>query len=147
MVGQQLLNLASQHFGEKYLLGTLVPKNSHGWHGPWDFAEFLSWVVQQTSGKLYGCYNDLGNPAIADTYAGYWKNNSENLGNIITIEQAIRTPDAAILRVAGICLIGDIVFSDGNGRTIEAHSHLASVIKGVVNERPWDYGILVQWIT
>ena len=147
MDGQQLLNLASQHIGEKYLLGTFVPKNSSGWHGPWDCAEFLSWAVYQTSGKLYECYNDLGNPAIADAYTGYWKENSGNLGNTITIEQAIRTPGAAILRAAPTGLIGHIVFSDRNFGTIEARSHLDGVVKGVVNGRRWDYGILVPWIT
>lgn len=145
MTGQQIFDLGNKHIGEPYILGSQVPKNNSAWKGPWDCAEFVSWIIFQISGKLYGCNNDLGNPALADAYTGYWRNNSENTGKIITIQQAIKTPGAAILRVPAIGLSGHIVISDGNGGTVEAHSHVDGVIKSVVNGRRWDFGILVPW--
>lgn len=146
MTGQDILSLGNNHVGESYILGSQVPKDNKSYKGPWDCAEFLSWLVFQVSGKLYGCNNDMGNPATADAYTGYWRNDAETKGKIITIEQAARTPGAAILRVPAVGLIGHIVVSDGNGGTVEAHSHADGVIKSVINGRRWDFGILVPWI-
>ena len=61
--GEQLLALASRHVGEKYVFGALAPKNNQNWKGPWDCAEFASWLVFQTSNSLYGCGNNEGNPS------------------------------------------------------------------------------------
>ncbi|HVU55337.1 MAG TPA: peptidoglycan-binding domain-containing protein [Puia sp.] len=146
MTGQQILDKAKPHIGEPYILGSLVPKNDPNWRGPWDCAEFVSWVVYQVSGKLYGCNNNLGDPARADAYTGYWRDNAETMGKIISIEEAVKTPGAAILRAAATGTIGHIVISNGQGGTVEAHSHADGVIASVVNGRRWDYGILVPWI-
>jgi N-acetylmuramoyl-L-alanine amidase len=146
MTGQQMLELARTHIGEAYILGAAVPKNNAKWKGPWDCAEFLSWLVFQVSGKLYGCNNNLGDPARADAYTGYWRDNAEAIGNIISIEQAMKIPGAAILRVAAVGISGHIVLSDGKGGTVEAHSRADGVIASVVNGRRWDHGILVPWI-
>ena len=146
MTGNEILNLGNKHIGEKYILGSQVPKNNKSWKGPWDCAEFVTWIIFQISGKLYGCNNDLGNPAVADAYTGYWRNDAEIKGKIITVEQAAKTPGAAILRVPAVGLTGHIVISDGGGGTVEAHSHVDGVINSVVNGRRWDFGILVPWI-
>jgi hypothetical protein len=146
MTGQQILDKAIPHIGETYILGTLVPKNDASWKGPWDCAEFVSWVVYQVTGKLYGCNNNLGDPAKADAYTGYWRDNAQSMGKIISIEDAIKIPGAAILRVAAVGTVGHIVISNGKGGTVEAHSHADGVIISVVNGRRWDYGILVPWI-
>lgn len=145
MTGQQILDLGNKHIGERYVLGSQVPKNDSSWKGPWDCAEFVSWIIFQISGRLYGCNNNLGNPALADAYTGYWRNDAETTGKIITIQQAIKTPGAAILRVPAVGLSGHIVISDGKGGTVEAHSHIDGVIRSVVNRRRWDFGILVPW--
>ncbi len=146
MNGNDILTLGNKHVGESYILGSQVPKDNKSWKGPWDCAEFVSWLVFQVSGKLYGCNNDMGNPATADAYTGYWRNDAETKGKIITVEQAARTPGAAILRVPAVGLTGHIVVSDGNGKTVEAHSHRDGVINSVINGRRWDFGILVPWI-
>ncbi|HEY5392762.1 MAG TPA: peptidoglycan-binding domain-containing protein [Hanamia sp.] len=146
MTGENILQLAKKHLRERYILGAQVPKNNAAWKGPWDCAEFVTWIIFQISGKLYGCNNNLGNPALADAYTGYWRDNAEKTGKIITIQQAIRIPGAAILRVPAIGLTGHIVISDGKGGTVEAHSHIDGVIQSVVNGRRWDFGILVPWI-
>ncbi len=146
MTGQQIFDLGNTHVGEQYVLGVTVPKNDKSWNGPWDCAEFVSWLAFQISDKLYGCNNDSANPVTADAYTGYWRDDAEKIGNIITIEEAIRTPGAAILRVAAEGITGHIVVSDGKGGTVEAHSHKDGVINSVVNGRRWDYGILIPWI-
>lgn len=146
MTGKEILNLGNKHVGEPYKLGSQVPKNDRAWKGPWDCAEFVSWIIFQISGRLYGCNNDLGNPAVADAYTGYWRNDAETRGKIITAQQATRTPGAAILRVPAVGLSGHIVISDGKGGTVEARSHIDGVINSVVNGRRWDFGILVPWI-
>lgn len=146
MTGKEILTLGNKHVGESYILGSQVPKNNKSWKGPWDCAEFVTWIIFQISGKLYGCNNDLGNPATADAYTGYWRNDAETKGKIITVEQAARTPGAAILRVPAVGLSGHIVVSDGIGGTVEAHSHADGVINSVINGRRWDFGILVPWV-
>ena len=45
--GNDLLRLAATRIGQKYL-NVLVPKDNPNWSGPWDCAEFASWVVFQT---------------------------------------------------------------------------------------------------
>lgn len=68
--GMEILRLARKHTGEEYRLGVLVPKNNYRWTGPWDCAEFVSWVIYQTSGVLYGRERSSGDPASADAYTG-----------------------------------------------------------------------------
>ncbi len=145
--GNDLLQLASRHINEKYQLGIEVPKDNANWTGPWDCAQFASRVGFQVSGVLYGCFNDLGNPATADAYTGYWDRDAAVLGHIVTIEEAGRTPGAAVLRRPQAGSIGHIVFSDGTGGTVEAHSHADGVIKSHLAGRRWDMGILIPEIT
>src|SRR6266700_1614687 len=66
--GEQVLQLATEHIGDKYVLGVLVPKDNADWQGPCDCSEFASWVVFQTIATLYGCDRDEGDPATADAY-------------------------------------------------------------------------------
>ena len=69
--GAQLLALAETRIGEKYI-NVQVPKDNANWHGPWDCAEFASWLVYQKTGKLYGCIDNSDDPALADAYSGAW---------------------------------------------------------------------------
>jgi N-acetylmuramoyl-L-alanine amidase len=147
MTGQELYDLGLPHVGEQYMFGASVPKNNKKWKGPWDCAEFASWLVYQVSGKLYGCYSSVSNPATADAYTGYWHRDAQMLGKIITLEDAARTPGAAVLRAPASGLIGHIAISDGRGGTVEAHSSKTGVIKSVISGRRWDYGVLVPGIS
>lgn len=145
--GQQLVDLLQTKVGQKYVFGTLVPKNISTYNGPWDCAEFVSWGVYQLSNQLYGCANDNGKPDSADAYSGYWGRDANNLGNIITINNAARTPGAVLLRLAGHGQVGHVVVSKGNGKTVEAHSTKDGVINNVVEGRRWDFGVLIPWFT
>jgi hypothetical protein len=145
--GESLLQLARQHVGEKYVFGVLVPKDNPNWKGPWDCAEFVSWAVFQSANTLYGCDNDQGPPATADAFTGYWKRDSKSPGQIVSIDQAARTPGAAVLRYPQPGAIGHVVVSDGLGGTVEAHSSADGVIESTLANRRWDTGVLIPAIT
>jgi N-acetylmuramoyl-L-alanine amidase len=145
--GDDVVQVAATRVGEQYILGAKVPKNNPDWKGPWDCAEFASWCVFQVSRKLYACDKDVGNPAVADAYTGYWARDAESRGAKISIDEASRTPGALVLRIPQGKLTGHIVISDGQGGTIEAHSSVDGVIKSTLSNRRWDTGVLVPWIT
>jgi len=144
--GEQVLQLALPHVGDKYVLGVLVPKNNPNWAGPWDCAEFASWLVFEVSGLLYGCDRDFGNPATADAYTGYWERDARTTGHIISVEQAAGIPGAAVLRFPETGATGHVVISDGQGGTVEAHSSRDGVIQSTLANRRWDAGVLVPGI-
>jgi len=144
--GTEVVRIAETRTGERYVLGTLVPKDDGGWRGPWDCAEFVSWCVYQASGQLYGCENNAAPPAKANAYTGYWSRDAQAIGKKISLEEAARTPGALLLRVPQPGLTGHIVILDGKGGTVEAHSSAMGVIKGTLANRRWDTGILVPWI-
>lgn len=113
MNGKEILDLGNTKKGQRYVLGALAPKDQPNYNGPWDCAEFVSYLVYQVSHKLYGCFNNNSKPATADAYTGYWKRDAELSGKIVSVEEAARTPGAAVLRVAAQDRIGHIVISDG----------------------------------
>lgn len=144
--GNDVVEVARRHIGEKYIFGAPVPKDNRAWKGPWDCAEFASWCVYQVSQKLYGCLNNSGTPAGADAYTGYWGRDVGQLGTEIPLTQAAATPGALVLRNPG-AKCGHIVISDGKGGTIEAHSTARGVVADTLDKRRWDIGILIPWIT
>ena len=144
--GSQLVSLARQHLGEKYVLGVLVPKDNAEWKGPWDCAEFASWVVFQATGQLYGCSDDSAQPTVADAYTGFWQQDALRLGQIVSIDLASRTAGAFVLRIPQHGAVGHIVISDGRGGTVEAHSSKYGVIASKLAKRRWDKGIFVPGI-
>jgi hypothetical protein len=99
-------------------------------------------------GTLYGCDNDNGVPATAsrDAFTGYGERDSRSLGQVITIEEAARTPGAAVLRVPQVGANGHTAITDGVGGTVEAHSPKDGVIQFTLAKRRWDKGILFPGI-
>jgi hypothetical protein len=144
--GRKLLNLAQRHLGEQYIFGAFAPKDNADWTGPWDCAEFASWCVFQVSGALYGCHDNQGPPAQADAYTGFWARDADAIGTIISVEDAARTPGAAVLRKPQRNRIGHVVISDGHGGTVEAHSTNRGVIEHTLNGRRWDMGLILPGI-
>lgn len=148
--GKDIFELAIKHQGERYYFGAEVPKNNANWKGPWDCAEFVSWCVYQTSGILYGCRNNNGNPSLAnsdaDAYTAFWGRDAHKTGKKISVNEAAGTKGAAVLRLPNSEKGGHIVISDGNGGTIEAHSPKRGVILSNLSGRRWDMGILVPGI-
>lgn len=144
--GSQVLALSRKRRGDTYVLGVLVPKDNPRWPGPWDCAEFCSWLVYQVGAGLYGVFDPLADPAMADAYTGYWARDARALGTEIPVEEAAAIPGSFILRAPAGRRGGHIVVSDGRGGTVEAHSARRGVIASTLAGRRWDTGILPRGI-
>ena len=136
--GFNILSLAAQHIGEKYILGALAPINNPNYKGPWDCAEFVSWCVFQEAGINVGMRNN-------DAYTGYWKQDIATKCSIISIDEAKNIAGAVLLRYPNAAM-GHIVFSDGDGKTIEAMDKNNGVRRGKIDGRYWDVALLVNGV-
>ncbi len=138
--GVQLLALAATRIGEKYV-NVQVPKDNPNWHGPWDCAEFASWLAYQKIEKLYGCTNDDDSPALADAYSGAWVRDVTN-GTLIasTQAEANNTPGTILIRKPPAPgKMGHIAISDGRGGTIEAAGINLGVRRDRIEGRLWNF--------
>lgn len=146
---EKLLELARSRIGQAYVFGASVPKSDSRWAGPWDCAEFATWLVYQTTGHLVGVQDPAANPATAGSYTGYWAaasaKGAQGLKQI-SVEEAIRTPGAFLLRVPQPGVYGHIAVSDGKGGTVEAMSSASDVTTGQSRGRHWDVGVLVRGV-
>lgn len=145
LTGQDLLNRAATREGEEYVLGANTDTSNPDEHGPWDCAEFVTWVVYQVTGKLLGCVDNEADPADCDAYTGAWARDVKT-GTVkgIPVEEAMKIPGAILLRAKTAERCGHIVFSDGEGGTIEAYSHADGVCRLESRGRTWNYGILIR---
>lgn len=141
--GSDLFGRAEQHIGEKYGHDR-VPKDKADHTGPWDCAEFASWLVYQETGRLYGCDNNGSAPETADAYTGYWKRDAGAIGRMIPVADAAGIRGAFLLRYPpdGPNQMGHIAVSDGKGGTVEAMGLAWGVTHGKVSGRRWDTGVL-----
>lgn len=141
VTGQDLLDLNVTRLNEEYVYGADVDLNDPDWHGPWDCAEDITWVVKQLTGKIYGALDrDSDNP---DPWTGAWANDVKKGVVIgIPVKQAAKTPGAILLRYRQEG--HHIVFSVGDGRTLGAQNSEDGVCYGKVgNLANWDFGILI----
>jgi N-acetylmuramoyl-L-alanine amidase len=144
--GAQMYDLAETRDGQRYV-NICIPKNDPNWRGPWDCAEFMSWLVFQVSGRLYGCIDNAGNPATEEAYTGAWKRDSLALGRRIPWQQAAAIKGALLLRYPpGPGKMGHIAVCDGQGRTMEAMGTAFGVCHGRVAGRVWHTGVLIPWL-
>ena len=144
--GREMLELARQHIGEPYG-NVLVPKNNPNWTGPWDCAEFMSWLVFQVGGFLYGCLDNNARPDSADAYTGAWRDDSMTLGRRVPYQRAAAIVGGIILRYPPwLGRMGHVVICDGTGGTVEARGYELGVAVGTVHMRRWNTGVLVPGI-
>lgn len=145
--GEGLLTRAREHIGEKYV-NVRVPKDDASYKGPWDCAEFISWLIYQEAHVLYGCTDDSVAPAKADAYTGAFKADLARLGKQVSVDEAASTVGGILLRYPpGPGKMGHIVLCDGRGGTVEAKGTLYGVVADTVHNRRWDTGILVPGIS
>lgn len=145
--GERMLALARKHIGEKYV-NVQVPKNNPNWKGPWDCAEFMSWLVYQVGGFLYGCLDDNADPALADAYTGAWKTDVQSKGDLVSVDKAASTVGGILLRYPpSPGAMGHIVVCDGSGGTVEAMGTAYGVRAGKIAGRVWDTGVFVHGLT
>jgi N-acetylmuramoyl-L-alanine amidase len=143
---QDLLQLANKHVGEAYILGAFAPKDNPNWRGPWDCAEFVSWLTFQTTGLLLGCTNNAESPARADAYSGAWARDAAAVGRPLSLGQAKAIPGAVLVRKPPPKGIGHVAISQGDGTTVEAHSARLGVTNHKVDGRRWDLALLLPLI-
>jgi len=144
--GREMLELARPHIGEEYE-NVLVPKNNANWRGPWDCAEFMSWLVFQEAGFLYGCIDSDANPALVEAYTGAWKTDSASRGKRIAPNKAAAIVGGFLLRFPPAPgRMGHIAICDGQGGTVEAKSHAEGVVADTVRGRRWDTGVLIPGV-
>ena len=144
-IGDKVVEIALQHLGEQYVWGARAPMANPDWKGPWDCAEFVSWCVYQSTGVLYGVEPQT-NPILADAYTGFWYDQAEFDGQLISVVDAARIKGAIVIRRPGSLQTGHIVISDGEGGTVEAMSKNTGIVQHVLTERRWDAGILVPGV-
>jgi len=142
--GEQMLELALKRVGQAYK-NVLVPKNDPNWKGPWDCAEFMSWLVYQVGGVLYGCTDPNGHPALTEAYTGAWKSDSLKRGRRVDVALAAATPGGILLRYPPAPgTMGHIALADGKGKVVEAHSTKEGVTKHFsASGRHWDTGVFI----
>jgi len=138
ITGNDLLRLAETRIGQKYA-NVLVPKDNPNWSGPWDCAEFASWVVFQKVRKLYGCTDNQSKAAVADAYSGAWARDAEN-GTLPVTDRAAANSCAGVILIRRPPLsgtMGHIAISDGKGGTVEAAGTGLGVKRARVEGREW----------
>jgi lysozyme family protein/peptidoglycan hydrolase-like protein with peptidoglycan-binding domain len=143
--GLGLLNRAQKHIGEEYV-NIQVPKDDSKWTGPWDCAEFMSWLVYQETGILYGCVDDNAEPSEADAYTGAWRTDVARLGIPVSVEEAASTVGGIVLRYPPPGGMGHIALCDGRGGTVEAKGRKYGVVADTVHGRTWHTGVLIPGI-
>ena len=141
MKGSLVLPFGKKFIGNKYVFGAYVKKDNDKYDGVFDCAEFVAYCNYQVFSILYGTEGNTLKKD--DAYTGYFARDVEKYGIKISVEQAARTPGAILLRVPKLGAIGHIVFSQGNGKTVEAHSTKYGVKEDKVDGRRWDYGFLL----
>lgn len=146
VTNKELVELASKHVNETYILGAFAPKDNPNWKGPWDCAEFVSWVTFQATGQVLGCTNNLAQPSRADAFSGAWARDAAACQRPISIGQAMATPGAVLVRKPVPGGIGHVAISRGDGTTIEAHSSKTGVCHQPVSGRRWDLAMLLPLV-
>ena len=143
--GAGLLSRAQKHIGEEYV-NIQVPKDNANWTGPWDCAEFMSWLVYQEAGILFGCVDDNAKPSEADAYTGAWQTDVERRGIRVPVDKAAATAGGMLLRFPPPGGMGHIALCDGKGGTVEAKGRKFGVVADTVQGRGWDIGVLIPGI-
>ena len=144
-----MVKLAMQHTGEKYDLGADVPLDDANWTGPWDCAEFASWLVFQMTGTVMGCTNNAAPLKKVEPFSGAWAHDAEALpaAQHVDLDLAGTVRGAVLVRKPRPGKIGHVAISRGDNTTIEAMDTLHGVAVGKVAGRKWDFCIKVPGLT
>ena len=147
--GPDIIEIARPHAeaNDPYVYGALKPVADFASHKPSDCSKFASCCVYGASRIIYGCENNYGDPW--HQYGGtiYWQRDADIIGIPISVEQAMVTPGAAMLRFISGESSHHIVLCTGiDGGTIEAASTKQGVIFSNLHGRRWTTGILVPGI-
>lgn len=147
MKGKDIIPIAKQHIGERYILGARAVLSNPNHTGPWDCAEFTSWCSFQAYEIVFGTYGS--DPDNADAYSGKWYEDANDKNVDISVDEALSTPGAFLIRkpnYRGI-KVGHVAISDGRGNTLEARSRRHGVgLFGNARERLWTIGCILPGV-
>lgn len=144
--GKDIVTEAINHLGEEYILGADVPFENSDYKGPWDCAEFCSWVVYRASGLVLGCVDNSKSIKKLEPYSGGWYRDGMQAMHKITYEEAKKTPGAVFVRKPTDEKRGHVAFSQGNGKTIQAFSSRYDVTEKSPDNRTWHVCFLIDGI-
>jgi hypothetical protein len=147
MQGKDILVTAQRHLGERYVLGARAVLSNPDHRGPWDCAEFASWCAYRTYEIVFGTYGT--DPDTADAYSGKWHDDANRKSVTISIDEALGTAGAFLLRKPGShgLAIGHVAISRGDGSTVEARSAAHGVnVFGSASSRPWSIGCVLPGV-
>ncbi len=144
--GQSIVDLAQTRIGQEYIYGADVPINDPNWSGPWDCAEFTTWVLYQVSGIVFGCVDNTVDIRRLEPWGPAWYRDALASGIPVSIPKAKQTPGALYVRKK-LERPAHVAISDGKGRTIEAMDHAHGVTSGAVDGRLWHAVVLIAGIS
>lgn len=139
----ELIVAAAEHKGEKYVYGANVDFLDPEWRGPWDCAEFVSWLVYQEYEVILGCLDNEAPIADLEPFTGGWRRDIANENGIIRVkvQEAYDIVGAILLRYPQR---KHVVISDGRGGTWEAMGRDYGVCQGRARNRGWNYAGVVK---
>lgn len=160
---KDVLALAGSRIGCLYEYGADVPLNNPAFRGPFDCAEFASWVAMQITGELIGA-RPAANP---DPYTGTWYDQGTTAPALTAgttgpipaastlrralVNDAARIPGSFLVRRPQADADGHVVIVGMGGTTIEAYSSQPPPQGGVrafvVGSRRWDLGVLLPHVS
>lgn len=145
--GADFVALARTRLGQAYVLGANVPLDDREYAGPWDCAEFATWLAYQLRERLVGCVDNEVPVAKAEPYSGGWAHDAAR-GLLLrtTVDAALATPGVFLVRAPARGAIGHVALSDGTGGTVEAHSRKHGVSAHRVSGRRWDHACLLAGV-
>lgn len=145
--GKDIVDIALQKRGQRYVLGARVHIPNLNWSGPWDCAEFVSWACYHA----YKTVIAVRPPDVrtGESYSGWWYEDAKKYGSTIPVSEAIGTNGAILIRKPGDfgTKIGHVAISIGDNSTIEANSAAIGVDRMTgANSRNWTCGFLVPGV-
>lgn len=142
----EILKIAESRLGRPYEHPSVDLEDSD-WPNGYDCAEYASWCAYQAYGIAYGT-RPKGTSENTNAYTGYWKNDAQNRGIMISVSEALNTPGAFLLRYPPQPgTMGHIAISVGNGEEVfEAHSKKRGVIKNIGKGRNWHTGVKIPGV-
>ena len=144
--GRDLIEIGSEHLGQRYVFGAHVPLDAPDWRGPWDCSKFVSWCVYQAYGLVFGAGN-VRKVAQAEPYSGSWYDEARRYGTAIAWQDALSIPGAVLIRKPISRRIGHVVISMGDGdSTLETRAALMAWNLEGAKKRVWGIGCLLPGV-
>jgi len=143
--GGDILALAERHLGEKYVFGANANFQDPNYAGPWDCADFTSWVLYQATGIVFGCTDDTAPAKKLEPFSGSWLADMKAKGQEVPIKDAKKVAGAFFIRKKKGDKPGHVAVSDGQGKTVEAMGAAFGVTRGKVDGR-FDAAVLVPGV-